>query len=224
MKNFFLIFMMMLTIASFGQTATWTGTKTINQTNFRLAGITQSNADTKILSIDSLGKWHWVDKATIGSSVVPTLQQITQNGNSTTLPITASSFRLPFYAGFDGNSLTFSSENTPNPPYFYSNQISLGNGNSVTSYDVNNTSLKMPQTIFGTPQYLVTSVNNNNADINGNVTIPINVGAGSTLITSQIVNPSIFIQVFNDNASAVSAGLATGRVYRTSTGDLKVVF
>jgi hypothetical protein len=60
------IFMLMLTVASFGQNATWTGTKTINQTNFKLAGITQSNADTKILSIDATGKWHWVDKSTLG--------------------------------------------------------------------------------------------------------------------------------------------------------------
>jgi hypothetical protein len=87
MKKLITIFVLMLTVASFGQNATWTGTKTINQNNFKLAGITQSNADTKMLSIDNLGRWHWVDKATITSSI-PTLQQVTISGNTTITPVT----------------------------------------------------------------------------------------------------------------------------------------
>jgi hypothetical protein len=55
MKKQLLIFMTMLTIVSFGQTATWTGTKTFGST-LKFIGLPINNGNTRFMTLDVTGK------------------------------------------------------------------------------------------------------------------------------------------------------------------------
>lgn len=84
MKQIIKFFIILIATYSYSQNQNWSGTKNIingGLNPFKLSNVLQNNANTKILSLDSLGKLEWVEKSTLSGSL--NLQQVTSAGNTT---------------------------------------------------------------------------------------------------------------------------------------------
>lgn len=82
MKRIFLIFALLINLVAVSQNQTFTGVKTFaNPPKFK--NVLQNNANTKVLTVNSNDVLQWRDANTIA----PTLQAVTNVGNTTTKPI-----------------------------------------------------------------------------------------------------------------------------------------
>ena len=258
MKKTFLLFMM-LSIASFGQNATWYGTKTINP-NFKLANIFQNDSNTKLLSLDNVGKLSWVDKGTLGGgSTTPNITQVLQSGNSDysgkVLSFINVSGPEQQYANLSKDGLVISRGisfpvqeqerlTLTNTGYTIDRPGYGGNGiiSATHNYGSVESTLLPPDDTLNTFRIGYGSMQRVRAGIsfivyfgkpttrNSTWDFPENIPSTSfnqkeNVASREWVN-SIFLNapVYADNAAALSGGLIAGNIYRTSTGDLKIVY
>jgi len=217
MKKAIFIFITMLTLVSFGQNATWTGTKTAGTTlKFNFPA---NNANTRFLTLDASGK----PATTTLSGTIFTENTPTEYATPYDLVIGQIS---PFqFKKIDSRGFVVRNICNPNCSSF--NETTLSD-NYLKFYSTS---------IMGGPQEMVvfnkfgfffgtaaTAPNGTQSTTLGNdvsVLFPVKPNGSYILSTTSDDNN---LPVYADNSAAIAGGLAVNKKYRTATGQLMIVY